>query len=117
MISGKQAQQIARALFRAGAQWAPVFRKERDANGMPTGKETRIGCILGMRYTKGSAATIRIDVPGTILRTDVPRFEGILAHGCPGVQKGDEICLAGTRMTVMDAQAVDGLYWILILEE
>ena len=117
LIKGKEMAQIAGALATAGAKWTPIFRKARDANGVATGAETRVGCVLGLKYTKGVSSILKIDVPGTILQTDVPRFEGILAYNGAAILKQDEICIAGKRCEILDAQAVDGKYYVLTLKE
>lgn len=117
VLKSRELARIAAALAKAGAKWTPVFRKERDLNGMETGVETRVGCILGLSYVKGVSSILKIDVPGTILQTDVPRFEGVLAYNGGAIQKQDEICISGVRHEIMDVQAVDQMYYVLTLKE
>lgn len=117
VIKSREIARIAGALAKAGAKWTPVFRKTRDANGMPTGEETRVGCVLGLKYKKGASTILKIDVPGAVLQTDVPRFEGVLAYNGTEIVKQDEICVGGKRYEIMDVQSFDGAYYILTLKE
>ena len=116
-IKNRDHARIVGALVQAGARWTPVFRRPLDPNGQPMGDPERVGCILGMRYRRGSSSTIKIDVPGIILRMDVPRFEGVLAYNCGEIKARDEIRVQGTAYTIMDVQAIDGLYHILTLQD
>lgn len=116
MIKGKQAAELAAALVRAGAKWVPVYRPELDANGMPTGGEQRVGCILGLLYVKGRSSVLHIDVPGMLLRQNLTRFEGVLAYDCGSIQKGDVLCVQGARYGIMHVDAVEGLVYTLILD-
>ena len=95
-ISGLQALAVATALAQAGGKWTPYYRQPVDANGVATGEPARVGCLLGKRYQKGQASTIRIDVPGVIATKDVTRFEGVLANGCTMPLQGDMLCVDGT---------------------
>jgi hypothetical protein len=117
VIKSRETARIAGALAKAGAKWTPVFRKERDLNGVATGLETRVGCLLGLKYSKGTFSTLKIDVPGTILRTDVPRFEGVMAYNGGEIKKLDEICIKSERHEILDVQAVDQMYYILTLKD
>ena len=119
VIKNREMARIAGALAKAGAKWTPVFRKPRDANGVETGEaETRVGCVLGLKYVRGVSSILKIDVPGTVLQTDIPRFEGVIAYNGGEIQKLDEICIGGVRHVIMDIPAVvDGMYYVLTLKE
>ena len=117
LIRNREVARIAGALAKAGAKWTPVFRKARDANGVVTGAETRVGCVLGLKYVKGVSSILKIDVPGTILQTDIPRFEGVMAYNTGPILKHDEICIGGVRYEIMNVQTVDDLLYVLTLKE
>lgn len=117
MISGNQTALLAKALLKAGATWTPVYRAPTDANGMPMGDPVQVGCILGIQYRKGSlAATLQIDLPGTIIRTDVDRFEGLVANRCLFVQAGDILRIAGQDRKVSDVQEPAPCLYVLTFE-
>lgn len=103
-ITGLQANAIASALAQAGGLWTPYYRQPVDANGVPTGEPTRIGCLLGKTYTKGQASLIRVDVPGVVASKDVTRFEGVLS-GNTAPQIGDLLCTGGKRIKIMSVNA------------
>lgn len=118
MMDGKQQSMILLALAKAGAKWTPILRQETDANGVPRGEPVRIGCLLGLKYRKGSSGTtLRIDIPGTVIRTDSDRFEGMAMEGCAAIRKGDLLCIAGTRRKVLDIQEPAPRLYVLTLDE
>lgn len=116
IVTGLQMAAIAAALAKAGGKWTPVYRQPVDPNGVPTGGPERIGCMLGVRYTKGQMSALTIDVPGIIVRPDTPRFEGILAGGCKAPRAGDTICVGGKRVNILDVMNAAPPLYVLTLE-
>lgn len=114
-ITGLQAIAIASALAQAGAKWTPFYRKPVDANGVPMGDPTRIGCLLGKTYTKGQTNLIRVDVPGVVASKDVTRFEGVLS-GSAMPQIGDLLCTGGLRIKIMSVNADSAPLVVLTLD-
>lgn len=57
-----------RALAAYGAVCVPVWRVQRDANGVPIGGAQKIGCVYGVRYERGQTANVLVDIPGVIAR-------------------------------------------------
>ena len=55
-----------RALAAYGAVCVPVWRVQRDANGVPIGGTQKIGCVYGVRYERGQTANVLVDIPGVI---------------------------------------------------
>lgn len=117
VITNPIVARIAAALIQAGAKWTPIYRKERDANGVPVGGETQVGYMLGKKYKKGVSSILKIDIPGTVLQTDIPRFEGVMAFNCGEILEHDEISIGGVRNEILDVQGTDGLYFVLVLKE
>ncbi len=117
VIKNREMARIAAALAMAGARWRKVYRQERDANNVVTGPETLVGDILGIKYIKGVSSILKIDIPGTLLQTDVPRFEGVAAYNCGVIQEHDEISMDGKRYEILSAPTVDNLYYNLVLKE
>ena len=116
LIVGLAAHMTAAALAKAGGRWTPVYRQPADANGVPVGEPVRIGCMLGMRYVRGQMSAITIDMPGMIVRPDTPRFEGVLADGCPPPAQGDKLCIGGVMMNVLDVTAAAPPLYVMTLE-
>jgi hypothetical protein len=116
-INGLQAGAIAAALAQAGGVWTPFYRQATDGNGVPTGEPVRMGCLLGKRYTKGQASTLRIDIPGVIATRDVTRFEGVLANGCAPPQAGDQLCVgANARVKITGVNTDAAPLYVLTLD-
>ena len=65
-----------RALAAYGAVCVPVWRVQRDANGVPIGGAQKIGCVYGVRYERGQTANVLVDIPGVIARMDAPELAG-----------------------------------------
>ena len=63
-----------RALAAYGAVCVPVWRVQRDANGVLIGGAQKIGCVYGVRYERGQTANVLVDIPGVIARMDAPRL-------------------------------------------
>lgn len=101
LITGNDAKAIAVALAKAGGMWTPYYRQPTDANGVATGDPVRTGCLLGKTYIKGSASTVRIDIPGVTAMQSVTRFEGILAGGCATPRTGDLLSVDGAHVKIM----------------
>ena len=116
LIKGRQAAQVAAALCKAGAKWTPIYRRQKDANGMPMGEPERIGCMLGVRYVRGEMSAITIDIPGVVVRPDTPRFEGMLANGCAMPEKGDALCIGGVHVRILDVMSQAPPMYVLTLE-
>lgn len=115
-ITGLQAGEVAAALVKAGGKWTPIFRQAADPNGVPEGEPQRIGCMLGVRYTRGQMSAITIDIPGVIIRPETPRFEGVLAGGCEPPRQGDSICVGGKQVNVLDVMNQAPPLYVLTLE-
>lgn len=88
----RQAEAIfRRALAAYGAKPCPVYRQEKDANGVPTGAAEQIGCVYGVRYERGQTANVLVDIPGVIARMDAPRLCCALCGCARALQAGDMI--------------------------
>lgn len=61
-------------------------------------------------------SAITIDMPGMIVRPDTPRFEGVLADGCPPPAQGDKLCIGGVMMNVLDVTAAAPPLYVMTLE-
>ncbi len=112
MIQGIRANAVAGALAQAGAAWTPLYRRVRDADGIPLEKPVRIGCLLGRRYRR-SGVSERIGLPGLLTEASAPRFECVCACGCPAPEAGDWI--GQDRVTAVDGEAAP--YYVLTLED
>ena len=69
MMSGFAMRQAEATFRRALAAYVavcvPVWRVQRDANGVPIGGAQKIGCVYGVRYERGQTANVLVDIPGT----------------------------------------------------
>lgn len=100
----RQAEAIfRRALAAYGAKPCPVYRQEKDANGVPVGPAEQVGCVYGVRYERGQTANVLVDVPGVIARTDAPRLCCALCGCARALQAGDAIRYGGAWYAVLRA--------------
>lgn len=100
----RQAEAIfRRALAAYGAKPCPVYRQERDANGVPIGTAAQIGCVYGVYYERGQTANVLVDIPGVIARTDAPRLCCALCGCARTLQAGDMIRYGGEWYDVLRA--------------
>lgn len=77
-------RQLRRALKIAGATMCSVTRTERDANGMPTGRELEIARLYGLRYRRASQLSdlLQIAMPGIVARDSGSwRWIGLVCGG------------------------------------
>lgn len=92
-------RQVIRALKIAGAAACTVTRTERDANGMPTGREVEVARLYGLRYQRTSQLgdLLQIAMPGVMERESGSwRWIGVKCQGetpqagdtlrCPGAE-------------------------------
>lgn len=112
-VRGLRANAIAAALAKAGAGWTPLYRREKDAQGLPSGEPVRVGCLLGRHYRKTLPGGVIIGLPGMLASTAPLRFEGVRAHGCPVPEPGDII--DGCRVTEVCGEGAP--FYVLALEE
>ena len=63
-----------RALAAYGAACVPVWRVQRDANGVPIGGAQKIGCVYGVRYERGQTANVLVDIPAGILAAEAGQY-------------------------------------------
>lgn len=108
---GNLRRQLLRALRMMGAETFPIFREEKDPNGMPTGEKHQIGAIYGVDWRKVSAsAVLTIDMPGvTIGGRSARRFTGLMMDG-DAPQGGDLLALADGESRIIDAAFRMGVY-------
>lgn len=61
-------RQVIRGLAIAGATTCTVTHTERDANGMPTGREVEVAQLYGLRYQRTSQLgdLLQIAMPGVV---------------------------------------------------
>lgn len=118
MLTGAQHALVQSALARAGAKWTPVYRQPADANGMPMGDPMRISCLLSLTYRKGNmASTLLINTPGTVLRAEQTRFEGITSPACPPIRRNDIIRIGGEMRRIIDPVVIAPGIYTLVLED
>ncbi len=114
----KQARSIFnRALITYGASCCPVYRQERDKNGVPTGPARRVGCVYGVRYERGQTANVLTDIPGVIARTDAPRLCCSLSGCARGLIVGDAILCKGAWYSVLRADVQMDILCDIVLKE
>jgi len=114
----KQARGIfQRALAAYGASCCPVYRQEKDENGVPTGPAKRIGCVYGVRYERGQTANVLTDIPGVIARTDAPRLCCALSGCARALDVGDAILCGGVWYSVLRADAQMEILMDVVLKE
>ncbi len=95
----------------------PVWRVQRDANGVPIGGAQKIGCVYGVRYERGQTANVLVDIPGVIARMDAPRLCCALGDTARSLQEGDGLNIAGRWYTVLHADAQMGILCDVVLKE
>ena len=95
----------------------PVWRVQRDANGVPIGGAQKIGCVYGVRYERGQTAHVLVDIPGVIARMDAPRLCCALGDTARSLQEGDGLNIAGRWYTVLHADAQMGILCDVVLKE
>lgn len=106
-----------RALAAYGASCCPVYRQEKDANGVSTGPAKRIGCVYGVRYERGQTANVLTDIPGVIARTDAPRLCCALSGCARALAVGDAILCKGAWYSVLRADVQMDVLCDVILKE
>lgn len=77
-------RQVIRALKIAGATPCTVTRIERDANGMPTGREIEVARLYGLRYQRVSQLgdLLQIAMPGIVAKDSGSwRWIGLATYG------------------------------------
>lgn len=89
-----------KALHAYGAKCCPVYRVEKDANGVATGEESWIGCVYGVLYRRGQTANSLIDIPGVVVRMDEPRISCAVSGCIKRVTAGDVIRYGDAWYTV-----------------
>mgnify|MGYP000565064346 CR=1 FL=1 len=106
-----------RALAAYGAVCVPVWRVQRDANGVPIGGAQKIGCVYGVRYERGQTANVLVDIPGVIARMDAPRLCCALGDTARSLQEGDGLTITGRWYTVLRADVQMGILCDVVLKE
>ncbi len=106
-----------KALREYGAKCCPVYREEKDVNGVPTGKVDKIGCVYGMRYERGQAANVLADLPGVAVRVDAPRISCAITGCAKQLRAGDLICYDGTWYSVVLANVQMDILADVVLKE
>lgn len=106
-----------RALAAYGAVCVPVWRVQRDANGVPIGGAQKIGCVYGVRYERGQTANVLVDIPGVIARMDAPRLCCTLGDTARSLQEGDGLNITGRWYTVLRADVQMGILCDVVLKE
>ena len=106
-----------RALAAYGAVCVPVWRVQRDANGVPIGGAQKIGCVYGVRYERGQTANVLVDIPGVIARMDAPRLCCALGDTARSLQEGDGLNITGRWYTVLRADVQMGILCDVVLKE
>ena len=106
-----------RALAAYGAVCVPVWRVQRDANGVPIGGAQKIGCVYGVRYERGQTANVLVDIPGVIARMDAPRLCCARSDTARSLQEGDGLNIAGRWYTVLRADVQMGILCDVVLKE
>ena len=121
MMSGfamRQAEATFRhALAAYGAACVPVWRVQRDANGVPIGGAQKVGCVYGVRYERGQTANVLVDIPGVIARMDAPRLCCALGDTARSLQEGDGLTITGRWYTVLRADVQMGILCDVVLKE
>ena len=106
-----------RALAAYGAACVPVWRVQRDANGVPLGGAQKVGCVYGVRYERGQTANVLVDIPGVIARMDAPRLCCALGDTARSLQEGDGLTITGRWYTVLCADVQMGILCDVVLKE
>lgn len=106
-----------RALAAYGAACVPVWRVQRDANGVPIGGAQKVGCVYGVRYERGQTANVLVDIPGVIARMDAPRLCCALGDTARSLQEGDGLTITGRWYTVLRADVQMGILCDVVLKE
>lgn len=86
-------RQMIRALKIAGATPWAVTRVERDANGIPTGRELEVAWLYGLRYQRVSQLgdLLQLAMPGIMAKGSGSwRWIGLVTHGDPP-REGDTL--------------------------
>ena len=100
-------RQVIRALKIAGAAACTVTHTERDANGMPTGQETEVAQLYGLRYQRTSQLgdLLQIAMPGVMESGSGSwRWIGVMLHGT-APQAGDTLhCQEAETMRIAGMQ-------------
>lgn len=114
----RQAETIfRRALAAYGAESCPVYRQEKDANGVPVGSAENIGCVYGVRYERGQTANVLVDVPGVVARMDAPRLCCALCGCARDLQEGDMIRCKGEWYDVLHVDVQMGILVDVVLQK
>ncbi len=106
-----------RALNTYGAICCPVYRQEKDANGVPTGPARQIGCVYGVRYERWQTANVLTDIPGVIARADAPRLCCSLSGCARELAVGDVILCKGAWYSVLRADVQMDILCDIVLKE
>ena len=116
-IKARAAVVFQKALREFGAKCCPVYREEKDANGVPTGKVTKLGCIYGIRYERGQTANVLTDIPGVIARVDAPRISCTVTGCARQLAAGDLIDYGGVFYSVVQASVQMDILTDVVLKE
>lgn len=110
-------QRLRTAIVAMGGRRVTITRPKLDANGVPEGEPKVIGCALGLRYERGTNATLIMDIPGMVARLDTPR---ILFAACGGderkIKKGDIIAYGDEKWRVLSVGAYADLCLDAVVE-
>ena len=116
-IRARAAAVFQRALREYGARCCPVYREEKDANGVPTGNAAKIGCVYGIRYERGQTANVLADIPGVVARVDAPRISCAITGCAKQLKAGDLICYDGVWYSVVLANVQMDILTDVVLKE
>lgn len=106
-----------RALAAYGAKTCPVYRTERDPNGVAIGPAAQVGCVYGVRYERSQTANVLVDVPGVIARRTEPRLCCALCGCARDLRPGDAIRYGETVYTVLGADVQMDILADVVLQE
>ena len=122
-MAGNHAKQMRLGLIKAGAVLRPIYRQERDGNGVAVGEKRHVGCMLCLKYQPARQSQLKIDVPGTIVRAESDHIEGVMYKSCGptgeecAAREDDMILVDGKLRRIVNAMRLSGGLTTLVLDD